>query len=355
MQKVLEIKNLKKSFKEFKAVDGIDFDVEEGKFFSILGPSGCGKTTLLRMIAGFLEPTSGDILINSKEMIGVPPNKRPVNLVFQNLALFPMMNVEENIAFGLKRQGIGKKEIEQKVASILERVQLNNYQKHKVWELSGGQKQRVAIARSLVLSPSILLLDEPLGALDLKLREQMKIELKKLQNEIGTTFIYITHDQSEALVMSDKVAVMNKGRLEQIDTPQNLYTNPKTSFVAGFVGETNKFRAIKLNDGTIKTEEGMKFLSTFVNKNIYDECRLFIRPEAIALFPTNDDIGMNYFDLKVKTILFDGSNTKILANFLDNTHEIMVSLPQNREFTHISVGDVVKAGLHQEDCRCYSI
>ena len=183
----------------------------------------------------------------------------------------------------------------------------------------------------------------------------MKIELKKLQNEIGTTFIYITHDQSEALVMSDTVAVMNKGKLEQIDTPQNLYANPKTSFVAGFVGETNKFHAVKLSDSAIRTDEGMQLLSNFVDENIFDECLLFIRPEAIALFPTNNEMGMNYFDLQVKTILFDGSNTKILANFLDNSHEIMVSLPQNREFTHIKVGDIVSAGVHQEDCRCYRI
>ncbi|WP_375723393.1 ABC transporter ATP-binding protein [Arcobacter sp. KX21116] len=353
MQNILNIKNLKKTFGDYKAVNGINFQVEEGKFFSILGPSGCGKTTLLRMIAGFLEPSSGNIIINNKEMIGIPPNKRPVNLVFQNLALFPMMNVQENVAFGLKRQNVPKKEIEIKVKSMLERVHLSDYLNHNVQELSGGQKQRVAIARSLVLSPSILLLDEPLGALDLKLREQMKIELKKLQNEIGTTFIYITHDQSEALVMSDKVAVMNKGKLEQIDTPQNLYSNPKTSFVASFVGETNKFQAYKENENSVKTKEELNFLVKFIDTDIQKDCTLFIRPEAIALFPKIGEKDMNYFDLKVKTILFDGSNTKILASFLDNNHEIMVSLPQNREFTHIQKDDIVKAGVHLEDCKCY--
>ncbi|MDX1809217.1 MAG: ABC transporter ATP-binding protein [Sulfurospirillaceae bacterium] len=355
MQNVLEIIDLKKSFGKFKAVDGVNFQVEEGKFFSILGPSGCGKTTLLRMIAGFLEPTSGNILINGEEMIGVSPNKRPVNLVFQNLALFPMMSVEENVAFGLKRQNVSKAEIKKRVESMLDRVQLRGYQKQNVQELSGGQKQRVAIARSLVLSPSILLLDEPLGALDLKLREQMKIELKKLQNEIGTTFIYITHDQSEALVMSDKVAVMNKGKLEQIDTPQNLYANPKTSFVAGFVGETNKFEAFRESSSSVKTKEGLHFLSVFIDEDIEKECTLFVRPEAIALFPKSGVSDMNYFDLKVKTILFDGSNTKILATFLDNNHEIMVSLPQNREFSHIQKDDIVHAGVHQEDCKCYKV
>lgn len=353
MQNVLDIKNLKKEFGNHTAVNGVNFQVEEGKFFSILGPSGCGKTTLLRMIAGFLEPSSGNILINNKEMVGVSPNKRPVNLVFQNLALFPMMNVQENIAFGLKRQNVDKKEIEKRVKSILERVRLEDYINHNVQELSGGQKQRVAIARSLVLSPSILLLDEPLGALDLKLREQMKIELKKLQNEIGTTFIYITHDQSEALVMSDKVAVMNKGQLEQIDTPQNLYANPKTSFVAGFVGETNKLEAFKENEDLVKTKDGILFKSIFIDDNIVKNCSLFVRPEAIALFPKEDEINMNYFELKVKTILFDGSNTKILATFINSKHEIMVSLPQNREFAHIQKNDIVKAGVHKDDCKCY--
>lgn len=353
MQNVLEVIDLKKEFGKLKAVDGVNFQVEDGKFFSILGPSGCGKTTLLRMIAGFLKPTSGSILINGQEMIGVSPNKRPVNLVFQNLALFPMMSVEENVAFGLKRQKVSKAEIKKRVDAMLDIVQLGGYQKQNVQALSGGQKQRVAIARSLVLSPSILLLDEPLGALDLKLREQMKIELKKLQNEIGTTFIYITHDQSEALVMSDKVAVMNQGQLEQIDTPQNLYANPKTSFVAGFVGETNRFEVTKSSEKSVKTKEGVEFLSVFIDENIQRDCTLFVRPEAIALFPKSDVSGMNYFDLKVKTILFDGSNTKILASYLNHMHELMVSLPQNREFSHIKEGDIVKAGVHLEDCKCY--
>ncbi len=354
MNHSLDIENLKKSFSDFKAVDGINFYVEEGKFFSILGPSGCGKTTLLRMIAGFLEPSSGSIKIRGKEMIGISPNKRPVNLVFQNLALFPMMDVGENVAFGLKRLNFSKSEIEEKVKNILEKVHLGGYERKNVSDLSGGQKQRVAIARSLVLEPSILLLDEPLGALDLKLREQMKIELKKLQHEFGTTFIYITHDQSEALVMSDKVAVMNNGKFEQIDTPQNLYANPKTSFVASFVGETNKFEA-KLIDrsGIVKTKEGIDFKVNLIDKDIKEDCFVFIRPEAIAMMVEDDMDDMNYFDLKIKTILFDGSNTKVLATLNKTDHEIMVSLPQNRQFAHIKEGEVVRAGVHVSDCKCY--
>ncbi|WP_024955374.1 ABC transporter ATP-binding protein [Sulfurospirillum arcachonense] len=354
MNHSLEIKELKKSFQDFKAVDGVDFYVEEGKFFSILGPSGCGKTTLLRMIAGFLEPTSGSIKIRGDEMIGISPNKRPVNLVFQNLALFPMMDVGENIAFGLKRQNCSKSEIEEKVKNILEKVHLGGYERKNVSDLSGGQKQRVAIARSLVLEPSILLLDEPLGALDLKLREQMKIELKKLQHEFGTTFIYITHDQSEALVMSDKVAVMNNGKFEQIDTPENLYANPKTSFVASFVGETNIFEA-RLNEDrkSVLTKEGMNFKVFLVDEKIQTFCKLFIRPEAVVLLVDDGMEDMNYFDLTIKTILFDGSNTKVLANVDKSDHEIMVSLPQNRRFAHIKEGEVVRAGVHVSDCKCY--
>ena len=354
MNHSLEIKSLKKNFSDFKAVDGIDFYVEEGKFFSILGPSGCGKTTLLRMIAGFLEPSSGSIKIRGDEMIGISPNKRPVNLVFQNLALFPMMDVGENIAFGLKRQNFSKSEIEEKVKNILEKVNLTGYERKNVTSLSGGQKQRVAIARSLVLEPSILLLDEPLGALDLKLREKMKIELKKLQHEFGTTFIYITHDQSEALVMSDRVAVMNNGKFEQIDTPKNLYENPKTSFVASFVGETNKFEA-KLTDdrSTVKTKEGIEFKVILIDESIKEDCYLFIRPEAVALMVDDNMADMNYFELKIKTILFDGSNTKVLATIDETDHEIMVSLPQNRQFSHIKEGEVVKAGVHVSDCKCY--
>lgn len=354
MSKSLEIENLKRVFGEFKAVDGVSFSVEEGKFFSILGPSGCGKTTLLRMIAGFLEPSSGSILINSKEMIGISPNKRPVNLVFQNLALFPMMDVGENIAFGLKRQNFSKKEIEQKVSDILEKVHLKGYERKSVSALSGGQKQRVAIARSLVLEPTILLLDEPLGALDLKLREQMKIELKKLQKRVGTTFIYITHDQSEALVMSDEVAVMNGGKFEQIDTPENLYANPRTSFVASFVGETNKFEAKKTSNGKVVIKEGIEFKVNFID-DITDDCFMFVRPEAVALLVEDEADDMNCFDLKVKTILFDGSNTKVLANIGNSNHEIMVSLPQNRRYSHIKEGEIVRAGVHANDCKCYKI
>lgn len=358
MSAVLEIDHITKKFKEFTAVDDVNFQVQEGEFFSILGPSGCGKTTLLRMIAGFLEPSTGNLRIRDKDMLGVAPNKRPVNLVFQNLALFTMMNVAENIAFGLKRMRCSKEEIATKTEAMLERVGLSGYGPKNIAQLSGGQKQRVAIARALVLDPSILLLDEPLGALDLKLREQMKIELKKLQKEFGTTFIYITHDQSEALVMSDRVAVMNNGRFEQIDSPRNLYENPATKFVAQFVGETNIIPASvsssesqKGRPLSVKTKSGRIFNVTPMQELSSQECSLFIRPESIILKPDETIENLNRFEVTVQTILFDGSNTKVLAS-LDGV-ELTIALPQNKQFAHIGSGDKISAGVHPESCKCY--
>lgn len=354
MSAVLEIDHIAKKFGDFTAVADVNFQVEDGEFFSILGPSGCGKTTLLRMIAGFLEPSTGNLRIREKEMVGVPPNKRPVNLVFQNLALFPMMNVAENIAFGLKRMRCSSKEISEKTDAMLQRVGLSGYGPKNIAQLSGGQKQRVAIARALVLDPSILLLDEPLGALDLKLREQMKIELKKLQKEVGTTFIYITHDQSEALVMSDRVAVMNNGSFEQIDSPRNLYENPATMFVAQFVGETNIIPAsVSGSDPTflVKTQAGREFSATAMQEMTEKKCSLFIRPESIILEPDDSIDNLNRFEVTVQTILFDGSNTKVLANF--DGLELTIALPQNKQFAHISPGAVIAAGVHLESCKCY--
>ncbi len=350
MKHILEVKNLRREFKEFTAVDGVDFFVEKGGFFSILGPSGCGKTTLLRMISGFQEESSGEILINGESMKGVPPEKRPVNIVFQNLALFPMMNVEENVAFGLKRENVSKEDIAKRVKKMLKRVGLEGYEKKKVTELSGGQRQRVAIARSLVLKPKILLLDEPLGALDRKLREHMKVELKLLQREIGTTFIYITHDQSEALVMSDKVAVMNKGILEQIDTPQNLYKNPKTAFVASFVGESNSFDVKSYENDTIVTENGW----TISKKGLdFVPTKLFVRPEAFIINPDDDMDSIETTKIKIKTVLFDGANTKLAAIINQSGDEVLISLPQNAQFEDLKVGDVIKIGVHFDDLKCY--
>jgi len=349
-ENVLEIKNVTKKFGDFTAVDSVSFNVEDGGFFSILGGSGCGKTTLLRMIAGFEKETEGELLIRGESMRGIPPEKRAVNIVFQNLALFPMMNVEKNVAFGLQRQKLPKPEVQTRVTEMLERVGLVGFEKKNVDDLSGGQRQRVAIARSLVLRPSILLLDEPLGALDRKLREHMKIELKVLQKEIGTTFIYITHDQSEALVMSDKVAVMNEGRFEQLDTPKNLYKNPATSFVAGFVGESNEFDVAGYSNGVLTTKNGCKINKPGID---FPPKKLFMRPEAIILNPSEELSDIERIKMQIKAILFDGSNTKISARIKESSDEVLISLPQNAEFEDLKEGDDILTGIHLDDLKCY--
>ncbi|MFW5488497.1 MAG: ABC transporter ATP-binding protein [Desulfovibrio sp.] len=370
MSNDLSVSALTKHFGDFTAVDEISFDVPEGSFFSILGPSGCGKTTLLRMIAGFDKPTSGRIEIRGRDMADVPPNRRPINLVFQHLALFPMMDVQENIAFGLKRRGVSAGDIQKKVASILERVGLPGYAAKQIHQLSGGQRQRVAIARCLVLEPSVLLLDEPLGALDLKLREQMKVELKKLQGEVGTTFVYITHDQSEALVMSDQVAVMNHGKFEQVGTPQELYRNPATPFVAEFVGDTNAWQGCAVQTATdsmrITTDEGFVFNVRGTDLPSLDSGKgkeravtLFLRPEAITIAPSSSPIpnakdGLNMFGVTVKNILFDGANSRLLTA-TPQGRELLVALPQNREFDHIRPGDVIDLGWHPESATVFCV
>ena len=236
----LELKEIKKSFTEGEAVlDNISLEISKGEFITLLGSSGCGKTTTLRIIAGLEQPDAGSVWLDGREVTGLEPNQRDVNTVFQNYALFPHMNVAENIGYGLKLKKVPKSEIRKKVSQMLELVQLEGYEKRKPSELSGGQKQRVAIARALVNNPKILLLDEPLGALDLQLRRAMQIELKHLQKKLGITFIYITHDQEEAINMSDRIAVMKDGRIEQIGTPDEIYNHPKTSYVATFVGNAN--------------------------------------------------------------------------------------------------------------------
>jgi len=321
----LECVGVSKNFGDLTAVDNVSFGIPSGSFFSILGPSGCGKTTLMRMIAGFEQPASGDIRIKGQSVLKRPPNKRNVKMVFQHLALFPMMNVEENIAYGLRCNGVGKEDVKRAVANVLERVSLPDVGKKEIHQLSGGQKQRIAIARCMVLDPDVLLLDEPLGALDLKLREAMKIELKLLQHQFGTTFVYITHDQSEALVMSDNVAVMKDGAFEQIGTPQELYHDPATAFVAGFVGDSNRWRgrAVTVQDGEVKveTETGLTIVGASTGKQTIAEgtpVEVFVRPEFIAVArggtgaPAPGD-GNNSLTGTVDSLLFNGANSRVLV------------------------------------------
>jgi len=358
MQIALSVKEITKEFGDFTAVQKVSFDVEDGKFFSILGPSGCGKTTLLRMMAGFYQPTSGAIEIRGENMIGVEPNKRPVNLIFQHLALFPMMDVKENIAFGLKRRGERGKQVYKKVESMLARVGLEGYGGHKIEQLSGGQQQRVAIARCLVLEPSVLLLDEPLGALDLKLREHMKIELKELQHQVGTTFVYVTHDQSEAMVMSDHVAVMNQGQFEQIDTPQNLYYHPISSFVAQFVGENNKFvgklEKDSLGNFSVVPEDGQKLQVAATSKlEPGERVELFTRPEAMIIEPSPELKSINILNVEVKEVLFEGGNSRLLVTVMGSGKELTVALPHSNLYAHVKPKDKIKIGWDPARSVCF--
>jgi spermidine/putrescine transport system ATP-binding protein len=299
--------------------------VPSGSFFSILGPSGCGKTTLMRMIAGFEDPDAGEIRIKGASVLGTPPNRRNVKMVFQHLALFPMMNVGENIAYGLRCRGEKRAEVARKVAAVLERIGLPGVEEKAISQLSGGQKQRIAIARCMVLEPDVLLLDEPLGALDLKLRERMKIELKLLQHQFDTTFLYITHDQSEALVMSDNVAVMNAGRFEQIGTPRTLYEDPRSAFVASFVGDSNRFEgriaAVRGTEAQVALEGTPPILATLAGAPAApgEAVSVFVRPEAITLGRGSDGPGLRGV---VDSLLFNGANSRVLVRVAGTLVEV---------------------------------
>jgi spermidine/putrescine transport system ATP-binding protein len=354
----LSVQAVSKRYTAFTAVDRLSLDVPKGSFFSILGPSGCGKTTLLRMIAGFITPDEGDIAIGGRSMKRVAPNRRPVNMVFQHLALFPMMNVGDNVGYGLVRRGLGKAEVARKVGGMLERVGLPGIAAKRIDQLSGGQKQRVAIARSLVLEPTLLLLDEPLGALDLKLREHMKIELKQLQSEVGTTFVYITHDQSEALVMSDRVAVMNKGRFEQVGTPQELYYRPASAFVAGFVGNSNRLDGSLLAgfDGpTVKTALAMPLRATPMQPGLAGNVSLFIRPETIGLSRDPDTLAgyANRLQGTVDSLLFDGANSSVRVREAGSGCTLQVALPHTGALTDLVPGETVHLGIGVEHVQIF--
>jgi len=358
----LECLNLTKRFGQMTAVDNVSFQVPRGSFFSILGPSGCGKTTIMRMIAGFVEPTKGDIKIRGRSVIDTPPNKRPVNMVFQHLALFPMMNVADNIGYGLRRAGMAKAQIATRVDAALQRIGLAGTGQRKIDELSGGQKQRVAIARCMVLEPDVLLLDEPLGALDLKLREHMKVELKSLQAAFDTTFVYITHDQSEALVMSDRIAVMNDGRFEQVGSGQDLYYRPRTAFVAGFVGDTNRWTGrIERVDGDeleMRTDSGMLMRGAVHGRPLSagDRADVFVRPEAIRIAQSAEELAHfdNRISGRVTSTLFNGAASRILVQDSAGKEEIEVNLPQSGEFASLRRGSEIHIGWSGAQGNCFA-
>jgi spermidine/putrescine transport system ATP-binding protein len=284
----LRLVSLSKRFGDVVAVDGIDLTIPAGSFFALLGPSGCGKTTTLRMIAGLEEPTSGQILIGDVDLAGQKPYRRPVNTVFQNYALFPHLDVYQNVAFGLRRRGI--RDVAAQVEQMLAMVELTGYGKRRPSQLSGGQQQRVAVARALINQPSVLLLDEPLGALDLKLRRQMQLELKRIQSEVGTTFVHVTHDQEEAMTMADTVAVMNDGRIEQLGSPVELYEHPKTTFAANFLGQSNLIDgAVESTDGdlAIVAVPGGRLAVPLDRMPGTSQVHVGVRPEKLTLTPAD--------------------------------------------------------------------
>ncbi len=339
--------HITKKFGDLVAVNDVSFDVPKGSFFSILGPSGSGKTTLLRMIAGFEKPTAGDIFIGGKRMNDVPPNKRPCNMVFQRLALFPMMNVLDNVMFGLRRRGgMSKREMEKRATEALARVGLAGLGKRKINQISGGQQQRVALARSLVLNPTVLLLDEPLGSLDLKLRQAMKLELKHLQARMGTTFLYITHDQTIAIAMSDTIAVINHGKVEQVAAPEELYRRPATHFVASFVGENNMLAGgtviRQLDDEVCEIDVGGIPMVGRMAEALKpgEKADLFIRPEMILIQPGRHEPGILG---KVSEINFDGSHSLIIVELQESRSPLSlnVKLQHTEQAPEIHVGEIV--------------
>jgi spermidine/putrescine transport system ATP-binding protein len=324
----VELVSVTKRFGAFTAVDQLSLHVRSGEFLTLLGPSGCGKTTTLRMVAGFEQPTSGQIVIDGAAAAGLPPFKRNVNTVFQNYALFPHLSVRDNVAFGLKMKGVGRSERALRVQEALDLVQLSALAERRPNQLSGGQQQRVALARALVNHPAVLLLDEPLGALDLKLRKAMQLELSGLQQRVGITFVYVTHDQEEALTMSDRIAVMNEGRLLQLGTPSEIYERPNSRFVADFIGESNFLDGVvadRVEAGMLVHVDGVGMIRTSGAATAGARATLAIRPEKITI-GRGGSPALNTVSGTVVTAVFRGSDTQVIARLGNGCH-FAVQLP----------------------------
>lgn len=337
IENIIELKNISKSYDDNTVLDNFNLDIKKNEFLTLLGPSGCGKTTTLKIIAGFEYADSGSVLFEGKEMSDIPPYERQVNTVFQKYALFPHMNVYENIAFGLKIKKVSKDEIDRKVKEMLKLVALDGFEKRSVDSLSGGQQQRIAIARALVNEPKVLLLDEPLGALDLKLRQEMQTELKKIQQQLGITFVFVTHDQEEALTMSDTIIVMNKGKIQQMGTPEDIYNEPQNAFVAKFIGESNIFDGIMHDDFKVEFC-GANFECVDKGFEKKEEIDVVIRPEDIKM--VEEDKGM----LKgvVESTVFKGVHYEIIVK--ENERKWMLHNTKNAE-----VGSMLGMDIYPED------
>lgn len=361
VKNIIELANVSKEYREktgeiVHALQPSNLDIHEGEFFTLLGPSGCGKTTALRLMAGFIQPTYGEIKIQGKSMNQVAPYHRPVNMVFQDYALFPHLNVAQNVAFGLKVKRVDKHEINHRVEEALHIVQLSGYEQRKPRQLSGGQRQRVALARALVNRPAVLLLDEPLGALDLKLRRAMQLELKALQQQVGITFVYVTHDQEEALTMSDRIAVMNQGRILQVDSPMNIYEKPTTRFVADFVGETNFITAkitkiipgelVKVAVGDLQVD--VRHRTNGVHYG--DTVTVAIRPEKLTLMPSNG--GYESLPAVVSEVTFMGTDTRYIVDMPSGDKAaVRVQNTGYHRAPSFHVGDTVTVGYDKEDAQ----
>jgi len=348
----VELSGVTKRFGEFVAVDDLSLDIYEGEFFSLLGPSGCGKTTTLRMIAGFEEPTGGSISVAGEQVQGVPPYRRPVNTVFQSYAIFPHLNVFDNVAFGLRRSGVKGEELNTRVTEACEMVQLSGFEKRKPTMLSGGQQQRVALARALVNRPKVLLLDEPLGALDLKLRKELQLELRTLQHEVGITFVYVTHDQEEALTMSDRIAVMNEGKVQQIADPTTLYELPKNSFVANFIGQINVFsgvvESVSGDRVTLRTSREMRieaYSQEGAGVEVGAEAQAAVRPEKIRFGGAGD----NASTAEIRQIVYLGVSTQYIAE-LPGGEKLVLYQQNAQDAENPGVGEKVPVSWDARNC-----
>ncbi len=350
----VELRGLTKHYEDSVAVDEIDAIINAGEFFSLLGPSGCGKTTTLRMIAGFVRPTAGEILLDGVDVAQVPPHRRNVHTVFQNYALFPHMDVFDNVAFGLRRRRLPKDQVRQRVGQALELVELGDFSRRRPHQLSGGQQQRVALARALVLRPAVLLLDEPLGALDAKIRKQLRLELKALQEEVGITFVFVTHDQEEALSMSDRIAVMHAGRIEQVGTPDAVYENPATLFVADFLGVSNLMDGFAGGGGAAGGSCDVRVADFTLRAGCGEltatgPVKLVVRPERVQLLEFDSEQG-NILPGMVERTVYVGAIRQVMVRLVTGA-QIQVSVTNSGQELSFDRGDPVKVYLPVEDLR----